>query len=218
MSRGSADEPSQRDHLNFKHIKLSILQCVVDFIYTGELNVTTNSLNDVLEFCSELNLHEAVKVCQDTLKVCQNTSCTKLAINDDHTIAESNTTENRLAFADPELSSQLVSDHYEDSTDAETVVQPEIKVKLKTNKTNRKRSHSALGEQKDREKKRKKKSKKEDGLVKTLKVPKISILFKEKKKRDISGETKPSRRKQLKPEKKPKVKKNMKLTGILTAS
>ena len=246
LSNGSTDQPSQTDHLDFKHIKLSVLQCVVDFIYTGELNVTSNSLNDVHKFCSELGLQEAVKVCQDSAKVCQDSlkvcqdsakvcqdslkvcqdsakvgqdaSCMKSTINNIHASPKANETlrENHLIKDNTKLTTKLESDHYDDSTDEENISESEVKVKQKTNKTNRKRSRNFLGdEQRESRKKRKKTSKKDDGgLEKTLKVPKISVLFKEKKTKDVVGETKLSRRKQLKPEKKSKAKK---LTDLKSA-
>ena len=205
-SSGDADEPPP-DHMNLKHVKQSVLQCVVEFIYTGDLNVTASSLNDVLECCSELDLQQAVKVCQSDLHM-------KLEVKEKQTAAESNTKENCLTFEEPESSPLFISDHYEDSTDTDNVVEPEIKEKQKTNKISRKRSHSVLGDQKENEKKLKKNSKKDDRLVKVLKVPKLAISFKERKTKDDVGETKPRRRKQLQPEKKSKVKKNTKLTGI----
>ena len=253
LSSGSTDEASQPDLLDFKHIKLSVLQCVVDFIYTGELNVTSNSLNDVHKFCSELGLQEAVKVCQDSAKVCQDSlkvcqdsakicqdslkvcqdsakvcqdsvkicqdsakvgqdaPCMKSTINNIHASPKANKTlrENHLIKDNTKLNTKSESDHYDDSTDEENINKPEVKVKQKTYKTNRKRSQNVIGdEQRESGKKRKKTSKNDDGgKEKTLKVPKISVLFKEKKRKDIAGETKPSRRKQLKPEKKSKAKK-----------
>ena len=203
---GDADELPP-DHMNLKHVKLSVLQCVVEFIYTGNLNVTASSLNDVLKFCSELDLQQAVKVCQSDLHM-------KLEVKEKQTAAESNTKENCLTFEEPESSPQFISDNYEDSTDTDNVVESEIKEKQKTNKISRKRSHSVLGDQKENEKKLKKNSKKDNRLVKVLKVPKLAISFKERKTKDDVGETKPRRRKQLQPEKKSKVKKNTKLTGI----
>ena len=161
-------ELSLRDRIHFPNVSLSVLQCVVQYIYTGTLNVNINTFKSVLELCKELKLDKAVEVCDSFQKVNHELQ------EEDDTIEEQEADTQALA----------VLDQYSDSTDIESVVETP---NLKATKS-RKRSYSALklkGNNKDSNMDKKDKTKRyaTDSLtveLEPLKVPKLSLSLNRK--------------------------------------
>ena len=194
--------------MNFPHIKLSVLQCAVHFIYTGVLNVTMNTFRNVAQLCTELKLEKAVELCESALEV-------KYELEEEEALIEKQKTDK----LEPDL-----SDHYADSTDVESVVEtpPKLK-KQKLNRKSRKRSHNALKYENENKNSKIDKasnadtidSQKQDPIP--LKVPKLSISVKRRTKNeeDFVGK-KRKQLKQLKLEVKRKGKKSQKVTGLLS--
>ena len=162
-------ELSLRDRIHFPNVSLSVLQCVVQYIYTGTLNVNINTFKSVLELCKELKLDKAVEVCDSFQKVKHELQ------EEDDTIEEQETDTQALA----------VLDQYSDSTDIESVV--ETPPNLKVTKS-RKRSYSAIKvkeNNKDSNMDQNDKTKRypTDSLtveLKPLKVPKLSLSLNRK--------------------------------------
>ena len=173
------------DIMNFQHVNLSILQCVTDYIYTGVLTVDLNTVTEVLKLCMELELTEAVKVCEGIVTV-------KSELNGKQIEAEMKTTD-KVSYVE-------MSDHYAESTDVETV---EVLPKEKQ-KRYRKRLVSDKND-------KTKNSKTTD--IKPLKVPKLAGPFK-RRRRNEDGIVKPKKPKQLNSELKRKEKKSLKVAGL----
>ena len=167
-------ELSLRGRIHFPNVSLSVLQCVVQYIYTGTLNVNINTFKSVLELCKELKLDKAVEVCDSFQQVKHELQ------EEDDTIEEQETDTQALSTLD----------QYSDSTDIESVV--ETTPNLKVTKS-RKRSYSALklkGNNKDSNINRNDKTPKRyptDSLtveLKPLKVPKLSLSLNRKIKKE----------------------------------
>ena len=162
-------ELSLRDRIHFPNVSLSVLQCVVQYIYTGTLNVDINTFKSVLELCKELKLDKAVEVCDSFQKV-------------KHELQEEGDT---IEEQEADTHALGVLDQYSDSTDIENVV--ETPPNLKATKS-RKRSYSAVklkGNRKDFNMDKNDKTKRypTDSLrveLEPLKVPKLSLSLNQK--------------------------------------
>lgn len=187
--------------------KQPVLQCVVDYIYTGVLNVTTDILNDALELCSELNLHKAVEVCKHAINV-------KSTADEKQMGYKEQVQTNPRSLLDSNLYPPPISDHYADSTDVENIVEAVSREKRRKSRKPRKRSHNALGDKNENiDNGKEQRVHKKNELMKPLKVPKLSISLKSKRTEKTVNQTKPRKSKQLKSEKVRKWKKTVKLTG-----
>ncbi|KAL3858309.1 hypothetical protein ACJMK2_012903, partial [Sinanodonta woodiana] len=54
--------------INFVGVTPDVLQVVVDFVYSGKLHVTNHNVHNLLQFCDDLQLNEAVELCKNFIK------------------------------------------------------------------------------------------------------------------------------------------------------
>ncbi|KAK3585376.1 hypothetical protein CHS0354_004656 [Potamilus streckersoni] len=55
--------------INFVGVTPDVLQAVVDFVYSGKLHVTNQNVHNLLQFCYDLQLNEAVELCNNFIRI-----------------------------------------------------------------------------------------------------------------------------------------------------